>query len=98
RWPRDWSSDVCSSDLLAANSELVTFYWQLGNDLIEQQKKYEWGDNFLEQFSTDLRNAFPGMQGFSVTNLKRMRLFAKAYQKSPRSEERRVGKECRSQR
>ena len=55
----------------------------MGHDLIEQQKKYEWGDNFLEQFSHDLRQEFPGMQGFSLTNLKRMRLFAKEYQKSP---------------
>lgn len=70
---------------LAANTELVRFYWQLGSDLIEQQKKYEWGDNFLEQFSHDLRNSFPSMQGFSVTNLKRMRLFAKAYPKSPQA-------------
>lgn len=68
---------------LAANTELVRFYWQLGSDLIEQQKKFEWGENFLEQFSRDLRKAFPAMQGFSVTNLKRMRLFAKAYPKSP---------------
>jgi predicted nuclease of restriction endonuclease-like (RecB) superfamily len=70
---------------LAANAELVRFYWQLGMDLIEQQKKYAWGDNFLEQFSRDLRNAFPGVQGFSVTNLKRMRLFAKTYPKSPQA-------------
>lgn len=68
---------------LAANTELVRFYWQLGVDLIEQQKKYEWGNNFLEQFSHDMRNTFPSMQGFSVTNLKRMRIFAKAYPKSP---------------
>ena len=68
---------------LAANTELVRFYWQLGNDLIAQQKKYAWGENFLEQFSHDLRNAFPAMQGFSVTNLKRMRLFARVYPKSP---------------
>ena len=37
---------------LAANTELVRFYWQLGSDLVEQQKKYQWGENFLEQFST----------------------------------------------
>lgn len=33
----------------------------------------------MEQFSQDMRQAFPEMQGFSVTNLKRMRLFAQAY-------------------
>src|SRR5690625_5883179 len=24
RWPRDWSSDVCSSDLIAADGEVLT--------------------------------------------------------------------------
>jgi len=70
---------------LAVNAELIRFYWQLGSDLISQQKKYTWGENFLDQFSRDLRNTFPAMQGFSVTNLKRMRLFAKAYSKSPQA-------------
>jgi predicted nuclease of restriction endonuclease-like (RecB) superfamily len=64
---------------LAANSELIKFYWELGNDLIEKQKKQKWGARFLEQLSNDMRQAFPEMQGFSVTNLKRMRLFAQAY-------------------
>ncbi len=64
---------------LAANSELIKFYWGLGNDLIEKQKTQKWGAHFLEQFSHDIRQAFPEMQGFSVTNLKRMRLFAQAY-------------------
>ncbi len=64
---------------LAANSELIKFYWELGNDLIEKQKAQKWGTHFLEQFSHDMRQAFPEMQGFSVTNLKRMRLFAQAY-------------------
>lgn len=64
---------------LAANSELIKFYWQLGSDLIEKQKAFKWGEQFLEQFSGDIRKAFPEMQGFSVTTLKRMRLFAKEY-------------------
>lgn len=68
---------------LAVNSEMVKFYWQLGGDIIERQKKYRWGDNFLELFSHDMRQEFPGMQGLSVTNLKRMRILAKEYPKSP---------------
>ncbi len=73
---------------LAANYELIRFYWQLGKDLIEKQKAFKWGDGFLEQFSHDMRQAFPEMQGFSVTNLKRMRIFAKEYpsfEKSPQA-------------
>jgi len=44
-----------------------------------KQKNHQWGTHFLEQFSRDMRQTFPEMQGFSVTNLKRMRLLAQAY-------------------
>lgn len=64
---------------LAANQALLQFYWQLGMELIQKQKAFKWGESFLEQFSQDLRQAFPGLQGFSATNLKRMRMFAQQY-------------------
>ena len=64
---------------LAVNSELIQFYWELGNDLIEKQKSHQWGTGFLEQFSHDMQQAFPGMQGFSVRNLQRMKQFSTLY-------------------
>lgn len=64
---------------LAANSELIQFYWELGTELIEKQKSHQWGSGFLEQFSHDMRQAFPEMQGFSVRNLQRIRQFAQLY-------------------
>jgi len=64
---------------LAANTELVRFYWQLGTDLLEKQKTHRWGDGFLDQLSNDMRRAFPGAQGFSRRNLYRMRQFAQLY-------------------
>ncbi|NBX85439.1 MAG: DUF1016 domain-containing protein [Gammaproteobacteria bacterium] len=66
---------------LAANSELIQFYWELGADLIEKQKSHQWGSGFLEQFSHDMRQAFPEMQGFSKRNLEHMRRFATLYPK-----------------
>ncbi len=63
----------------AANRELVQFYWQLGKDIMEKQKAFKWGDHFLDQFSHDMRQAFPEMQGFSKRNLQRMRQFAQLY-------------------
>lgn len=64
---------------LASNSEQIQFYWELGTDLIDRQKNYKWGENFLDQFSRDMRGANPGMQGFSVRNLYRMKKFAHLY-------------------
>ncbi len=64
---------------LASNSELIQYYWELGTDLIEKQKAFKWGENFLEQFSHDMRAANPGMQGLSVRNMYRMKKFAQLY-------------------
>ncbi len=65
------------------NSEQIRFYWELGYALLEKQKIHKWGDSFLVQFSHDIRAANPGMQGFSVSNLKRMRRFAIHYPNGP---------------
>ena len=64
---------------LAVNKELIRFYWELGNELINKQKTYKWGEQFLDQFSRDMRNVFPEMQGFSKRNLEHMRRFATLY-------------------
>ncbi len=66
---------------LAVNTELVRFYWELGADLTEKQKAYQWGSKFLTQLSHDMRTAFPGMQGFSKRNLEYMRRFYLLYPK-----------------
>jgi predicted nuclease of restriction endonuclease-like (RecB) superfamily len=61
---------------LAANTEQIRFYWELGADIIKQQETKSWGSKFLDQLSHDMRIAFPGMQGFSKRNLEYMRLLA----------------------
>ncbi len=71
--------------MLAVNQAQLQLYWHIGMQIIKKQQQAQWGSHFLEQLSTDLRQAFPGMQGWSVTNLKRMRLFAECYpEKRPR--------------
>ncbi len=64
---------------LASNQALIQFYWQVGRELSEKQSSFKWGEKLLDQFSHDMRQAFPDMQGFSITNLKRMRLFSQTY-------------------
>ncbi|OGT46349.1 MAG: hypothetical protein A3F17_04215 [Gammaproteobacteria bacterium RIFCSPHIGHO2_12_FULL_41_15] len=64
---------------LAANIEQIRFYWELGADIINQQKTQRWGSHFLDQLSHDMRNAFPGMQGFSKRNLEYMRLLVNVH-------------------
>jgi len=57
----------------------MALHWQTGHGTLDRQVKAEWGDGILDRIASDLRAAFPGMRGFSSTNLKYMRLFAQAW-------------------
>lgn len=60
---------------IAANKELILFYWDLGQNIAEALKKQQWGNKTLETLSKDLSREFPDIKGFSVTNLRYMKLF-----------------------
>lgn len=77
-WITEVKAKVRSSQIKAAvavNTALIEFYWELGKMLSEKIKQSNWGDKVLENVSKDLRNEFPDMKGFSVSNLKTCRLF-----------------------
>lgn len=63
----------------AVNRELVLLYWQIGQDILQQQTEQGWGAKVIERLAHDLRTAFPDMKGFSPRNLKYMRAFAQAW-------------------
>lgn len=60
---------------VAVNTELITLYWEMGKIICEQQKKQGWGSKVIERLSTDLQKEFPGMKGFSVSNLRYVKKF-----------------------
>lgn len=64
---------------LAVNKEVIHLYWYIGKQILEKQTESTWGTKLVEILSRDLRNLFPETSGFSVPNLKRMRLFAQTY-------------------
>src|SRR5207253_4174642 len=77
RWPRDWSSDVCSSDLFEQK------LWQMADKLRGHMDAAEYkhvvlGLIFLKYVSDAFQERHAALE-------------------KERSEERRVGKECRSQ-
>ena len=65
---------------LSVNSEMIQLYWEIGKTIVENQSKQGWGTKVIDTLSKDLQNAFPNMNGFSVRNLKYMRLFYETYQ------------------
>jgi predicted nuclease of restriction endonuclease-like (RecB) superfamily len=74
--------DILQTQLVAAQSitqELILLYWRIGKAIAEKTTSEKWNTKILETFARDLANNFPGMAGFSLRNLKYMRIFAEAY-------------------
>lgn len=67
---------------LSANTVLIEFYWDLGKMLSEKIKAGNWGDKIMERVSGDLKEEFPDMSGFSLSNLKTCKLFYEYFSNS----------------
>ena len=65
--------------ITAANLQLLTTYWAVGRDILDQQTAQGWGTKVIERLAADLRLEFPDTKGFSARNLKYMRAFAAAW-------------------
>lgn len=65
--------------LKAVNKELVGLYWDIGQMIVKRLGVEEWGKAVVKQLSVDLRTEFPGVGGFSASNLWRMKAFFEAY-------------------
>lgn len=65
--------------IMSANAAMVLLYWDIGRVILQRQKTEGWGARVIDRLSTDLREAFPDMQGLSPRNLKYMRAFAAAW-------------------
>lgn len=58
---------------------LIDTYWEIGQQIIENQNKHGWGKSIVEQLSKDLQKDFPGRTGLSTRNLWHMRKFYEIY-------------------
>jgi len=81
-WLKDIKERIRSAQqkaVLAANSEMIALYWQIGRDILGRQEQQGWGAKVVDRLADDLRREFPEMKGFSSRNLKYMRLFAETW-------------------
>ena len=72
KWLSDLKKRFRIAQLKAAikvNTEMLKFYWSLGEDICEKQKHYKWGAKVVDRLSLDMRSEFPQSEGFSRTNL-----------------------------
>jgi hypothetical protein len=51
--------------VLAANYELLSLYWYIGQKIVTLQQAQGWGGAVVEQMAADLQTEHPGIQGFS---------------------------------
>lgn len=68
---KEWLKDIkerirCAQQkaVLAANSEMIILYWQLGRDILDRQSRQGWGAKVVNRLSDDLRREFPELKGF----------------------------------
>ncbi|MBR5941224.1 MAG: DUF1016 family protein [Neisseriaceae bacterium] len=82
QWIEEISVRFKQSQIKAAvkvNDEMLRFYWSLGKDISDRSKNANYGSNFYQALSSDLREIFPEVHSFSVTNLKYMKYFYEMY-------------------
>ena len=71
--------------MLSVNRELIQLYWDIGREIVERQEREGWGKSVVERLADDMQKAFPGIAGFSRSNVLRMRAFYLAYRPSEMS-------------
>lgn len=55
---------------IKVNTSMLEYYWDMGRDISRLHEAARWGSAFFDCLSLDLKAAFPGQSGFSVTNIK----------------------------
>ncbi|KQT22291.1 hypothetical protein ASG31_02835 [Chryseobacterium sp. Leaf404] len=63
----------------AVNVALINLYWEIGKSISENQVE-NWGKSIVPTLSKELQSEFPGVGGFSTTNLWLMTQFYTEYQ------------------
>ncbi|MCU7617532.1 PDDEXK nuclease domain-containing protein [Chryseobacterium sp. PBS4-4] len=63
----------------AVNIALINLYWEIGKSISESQAE-NWGKSIVATLSKELQTEFPGVGGFSTTNLWLMMQFYSEYQ------------------
>ncbi|NDV24304.1 PDDEXK nuclease domain-containing protein [Desulfovibrio sp. JC022] len=85
-WLKEIKGRVARAQLrsaLAANRELILFYWELGESIAVKLNENNWGNKVIDQLSQDLKSEFVGVQGFSRRNLYYIKKFYSFFAEFP---------------
>ena len=81
-WIAELSRRYRQSQIKAAvsvNSQMLRFYWSVGQDISERSMENKYGSRFYENVGADLRRTLNLKKGFSATTLKYTRYFYELY-------------------
>ena len=68
----------------AVNREVISMYWEIGAYVSDKVKNSGWGKAIVKEFSEYIQSNFTGIQGFSASNIWRMRQFYETYKDNER--------------
>lgn len=68
----------------AVNREVITMYWEIGAYVSDKVKNSGWGKAVVQDFSDFIQLHYVGIQGFSASNIWRMRQFYETYKDNGR--------------
>lgn len=68
--------------LKVVNTQLIALYWNIGKAITFKQQD-GWGKSIVQKLSAELQKEFPGIGGFSTTNLWYMAQFYNEYNDNP---------------
>ncbi len=72
---------VCHA-LKEVNKELLGWYWFIGKSIARKTGTIGLGKSVVSTLADDPQKEFPGMKGFSGSNLWRMKVFFETYSKN----------------
>lgn len=67
----------------SVNSALIELYWSIGEYISRKTAEEAWGEGTVEALAETIHRRYPGMTGYSASNLWRMSQFFATYQGQP---------------
>jgi len=64
---------------MAVNHELIKLHWWIGSEIVRRQEVEGWKAQIIDRLCKDIQSDFPGLKGFSRSNVFNMRLFYTSY-------------------
>jgi predicted nuclease of restriction endonuclease-like (RecB) superfamily len=70
--------------IATVNTTLIELYWSIGQYISRKTAEEGWGKGTVETLAETIQKRYPGMTGYSASNLWRMKQFCETYRNLPK--------------